>query len=243
MALNNNLGKIIFTDLSTYTPKETMGFYEFAFGWKYHEHNGYFMAYIENRQVSGLYETPSKFKEMGMPHFWMTYIQIDDLEKTVEKALNMGGIIELVDRENPFGPFALIRDPQGAGFTVYGGSQLDSRTKNTPNTLIWTELHISNVSNIIPFYKSIFEWKFRKAEDGKYNILTSENEHVADVLELSNSEKGKYEYWVNTFGVQNLNDTHERILKKGGQLISDEGIRRMYSDHSKQAFFYIQESE
>ena len=243
MELKNSLGKIIFTDLSTYSPKESMDFYKFVFEWKYYNDDDYFMAFLDNRKVSGLYETPLKFKQIGMPHFWMTYIQVDNLDLTVEKAREMGGIIELVEKENPFGPIALIRDPQGAGFTVYAGNQLDSRTANSAGTLIWNELHVSNVGNIKPFYESIFEWKFKEGLNRQYNVYTKGNEHVADVLEISIAEKGKYEYWVSTFGVKDLNHTHKKILKMKGQLISVEGSRRMYSDHSGQAFFYIQEVE
>ena len=55
------------------------------------------------------------------------------------------------------GKVALIRDPQGSGFTVYEGDQLThTRTLNEPGTLIWNELHVSNAAKVIPFYEGIF---------------------------------------------------------------------------------------
>jgi len=74
-----------FADLSTYSPKETIPFYENVFGWKYYETANYFTAYQGNKEVCGLYETPEKFKQMRMPHFWMTYIQVSDVEQTITK--------------------------------------------------------------------------------------------------------------------------------------------------------------
>ena len=107
--------KIIFADLSTYTPNKTIAFYETVFGWKYYSDNGYYIAYNDNKAIAGLYETPEKFKLMRMPHFWMTYIQVNSVAETVAKAKKLGAIIEMIDNNSPIGTVALIRDPQGAG--------------------------------------------------------------------------------------------------------------------------------
>ena len=48
----------IFADLSTYTPKETMAFYQTVFGWTYYEADGYYSAYKGDKEICGLYETP-----------------------------------------------------------------------------------------------------------------------------------------------------------------------------------------
>lgn len=233
---------VIFADLSTYTPKETISFYETIFGWKYYNDYDYYVAYKDDKEIAGLYETPQKFKQMRMPHFWMTYIQVSDLETTVAKAQALGGIIEMEQSMGNFGKVALIRDPQGAGFTVYQGEKLKStRTTNEINTLIWNELHISNAQNIIPFYEGIFDWKFEKRDDTHFQINNSAGEHVADALEIPNDYKGKYEYWVCTFGVENLQKTKAKVEKNGGTIIIDEGKRILMTDNSNEAFFYIKE--
>ena len=97
------LNSPFFADISTYTPHNTMSFYEPAFGWKYYKSNDYYAAYLGNTEVSGLYETPEKFKQMRMPHFWMTYIQVSNIEATVEEARGLGGIIELKYELGDFG--------------------------------------------------------------------------------------------------------------------------------------------
>ena len=232
----------IFADLSTYSLKGTISFYEHVFNWKYYKSNDYYLAYKGNKEVVGLYETPEKFKQMRMPHFWMTYIQVNDVSTTVEKARAIGGIIEMEQSLNDFGKVALIRDPQGAGFTIYEGSQLKStRTQNESDTLIWNELHVSNAQNIIPFYEGIFDWKFYEVSAGYFNVYNSKNEHIADTLGISNSDKGKYEYWVCVFGVSSLVDTKHKILNKGGAIINVDSERILFTDHSGEAFFYIQE--
>ncbi|MEM9918460.1 MAG: VOC family protein [Bacteroidota bacterium] len=235
------MNQIVFADLSTYTPEKTMAFYKAVFGWTFYNDHGYYLAYQQSREIIGLYETPEKFKQMRMPHFWMTYIQVENVGQTVAKVKALGGIIELVDESNPIGGVALIRDPQGAGFTIYDGNQLHTRTNNEVNTLVWNELHVSDMQKVKLFYQGLFDWIFYELARDHYQIYTSDEVHTADALNIPNEYKGKYEYWVCTFGVDDLDTSSETILKQGGSLIMDEGKRRLFTDDSGQAFFYIQE--
>lgn len=229
----------IFADLSTYSPEETISFYEKIFGWKYYKEYDYYTAYLDEKPVAGLYETPDKFKQMRMPHFWMTYIQVNNVSTTVDKARNLGGIIEMQEDIIGYGKVALIRDPQGAGFTVYEGDALQTtRTYDTPNTLIWNELHVSNINNVIPFYNGIFNWDIYIDEMGQAQILNDNKEHIGDILEVPNQLKGKYEYWVSSFGVQDLETTMQEILANNGSIVVNEGNRILFTDNSGQAFFY-----
>ena len=235
------LNSIIFADLSTYSPEKSMLFYERVFGWYYYKSNNYHNAFLGNNQVTGLYETPEKFKQMRMPHFWMTYMQVRDVSHAVSKAKALGGIIEMEQFLDNFGKIALIRDPKGAGFTVYEGEALKStRTEKNLNTLIWNELHVSDANTVIPFYEGIFNWKFQQENEHHFKVY-NQSEYIADVLEIQNDYKGKYEYWICTFGVDDLDTTTAKIISNGGKLIKDEGHRRLFTDHSGEAFFYTTE--
>lgn len=239
---NMKTNNIIFADLSTYNPKETIPFYETVFSWKYYNDYDYYTAYKGGKEIVGLYETPEKFKQMRMPHFWMTYIQVNNVESTVAKARELGGIIEMEQSMRGFGKMALIRDPQGAGFTIYEGESLKStRTENEVNTLIWNELHISNAQKIIPFYEGIFNWKFTETLSNYFEITNGNGEYIADALQIPNEFKGKYEYWVCTFGVADLQKTKDKILDNGGSIVINEGKRILFTDNSGEAFFYVQE--
>ncbi|MCT4665081.1 MAG: VOC family protein [Flavobacteriales bacterium] len=233
---------IIYSDLSTYTPKKTMQFYENVFGWKFSNEYNYYTAYINDEPIVGLYETPDKFKQMRMPHFWMTYIQVNDANKVVSKARELGGIIEMELEMPGFGKVALIRDLHGAGFTIYEGEYLNStRNYNTPNTLIWNELHVSDAQKIIPFYAGIFDWEIKIQDEHFFKIYNHQQEYIGDILEVPNSYKGKYEYWISSFCVNSLEKSKNDILKNGGELIVDEGNRMLMTDNSSQSFFYISE--
>lgn len=235
MVVNN----FIWADLSSYNPTKTKVFYEAVFGWKYYNIDNYFTAYLRSKEIVGLYETPPQFREMKMPSFWMSYIQVANVEKTVEKARELGGIIELVEIDTTIGNIALIRDTLGAGFTIYDGNAFNSRTKNEENTFIFNELHVSNATKAISFYKALFNWEFKETVKDNFAVYNSQKDHIATINEIPNSIKSKYEYWICVFGVKDVQKTLKIIEEHNGILIFDEGERLLCSDGSE-AFFYIQ---
>ncbi|CAM1343433.1 VOC family protein [Tenacibaculum amylolyticum] len=235
MVVNN----FIWADLSSYNPTKTKTFYEAVFGWKYYNIDNYFTAYLGPKEIVGLYETPLAFQKMKMPSFWMSYIQVSDVESTVEKARELGGIIELVEIDASIGNIALIRDTLGAGFTVYDGNAFNSRTKNEENTFIFNELHISDATKAISFYKALFDWEFTEISSNSFAVYNSQNEHIATINEIPNSIKSTYEYWICVFGVKDVQKTLKTIEKHNGTMVFDEGERLLCSDGSE-AFFYIQ---
>ncbi|MEX0288748.1 MAG: VOC family protein [Flavobacteriaceae bacterium] len=232
----------IFADLSTYNPEGSMAFYQNVFGWTFYRKADYYMAYLGDKEVAGLYETPQKFKQMRMPHFWMTYFRVAHLKESVAKAKALGGIIELDEEVRGFGKIALIRDPEGAGFTIYEGGKLkDTRTTQTKNTLVWNELHVSSADAVLPFYREVFGWKMEQKTAGYHTLTTAAGEHFGDILELTHDIKGKYNYWVCTFGVEELEKTKNKVLQNRGSLINEEPERILLTDDSGEAFFYIKQ--
>ncbi|MEQ6123750.1 VOC family protein [Pseudotenacibaculum sp. MALMAid0570] len=233
--------KFIWADLSSYSPNKTKRFYEEVFNWKYYDNNYYLTAYKGNQEVVGLYQTPEMFQKMKMPSFWMSYIQVESVVETVNKAKELGGVIELIDLKNPIGGVALIRDNLGAGFTIYEGNSLNSRTKSEPNTLIYNELQVSNIEKAVEFYQKLFSWKVEWNSKFSVTIYCNKtNEEIASIRQLDDSIRGKYEYWVCTFGVENLDKTINKIKKNQGIIVFNEDDKIMCSDGSE-AFFYIQE--
>ncbi|UJH66438.1 VOC family protein [Allomuricauda sp. SCSIO 65647] len=229
----------VFADLSTYELKTAQQFYANVFDWEYvTEDDLYHLATYQGKEISGLYETPQKFKDMNMPSFWMGYIQVENVQETVAKARAFGGIIELVDTENAIGDIALIRDPLGAGFTVYEGNQLASRYENAENALVWNELFISDLKKVQPFYEGVFSWSISPGNNHRHFILDSKEKQIGAIQEVSNELKGKYEYWGVFFAVDNVATTKQRVLQNGGSLIfEDENFTALADPFG--AFFHV----
>jgi len=230
--------QFVWTDLSTYQPGRSKSFYKAVFNWEYQEIEGYTLAYIANQAVCGIYETPPFFKKIGMPHFWMNYIAVQNLEETVNRAKGLKAIIEIENDSFYDGSIALIRDPLGAGFTLYEGNQLKSSQSLGHGHIKGRELHVSEVNRVSNFYSSLFDWDI-DVVDKKSIQVRKDNKHIVDIAEVDKAVKGKYEYWVTIFYVDDVKSSSKTIETLGGTLVSDEGYRRMYSDPMGEAFFYI----
>lgn len=234
------MSSFVWADLSTYSPETSKRFYERVFGWEFHDAGGYQVALKGSAEIAGLFETPDFFKQIKMPHFWMSYIAVEEVLPIVDMIGSFEGAkVELTD-DFYGGKVALIRDPQGAGFTIYDGGKLDSR-KMKAGHMVWNELHVSDASRVIPFYERLFGWTVVESESkDKFSILSPQREHLSDILVIPNEVKGKYEYWVCTFAVDDLGLARRRIEDNGGGVVMDEGERLMMHDDSGEAFFYIQ---
>ena len=175
-----------------------------------------------------------------MPHFWMSYFQVDDVSQTVAIAKQSGAIIEVKPTDFYDGKIALIRDPQGAGFTVYDGENLNFAAGPKKGTVAYNELHVSNANNVLEFYEKIFNWQFEKANGDKtYHAYDATQNWITSIKELPNTVKGKYEYWVITFDVEDVAAAVKQVEKWGGAVVAQDGKRVMVTDNSREAFFYL----
>jgi len=232
-------GSFIWTDLSTYHPKSSINFYQSVFEWNIEDEEGYHLASLGSSAISGIYETPPFFQKIKMPHFWMSYFQVDSVMETVALAGKLGAKVEIPSAEFFGGTIALIRDPQGAGFTVFEGKNLVFGSTDSVGSVLRTELHVSNLQNVVPFYSQLFEWNLTPLDDHHYRVETESNERVIELLQIDNERKGKYEYWTISFKTDDLVSTSKRIKDAGGSLISDEGHKKLFTDNSGEAFFYL----
>lgn len=231
----------IWTDLSTFDLKVSKDFYSKIFGWEYQQiDTNYHNAFKSKKEVSGLYLMPKAFVEMGMPSFWMSYIQVDSIADTVARAKTLGGKVELTESIEGFGSIALVRDPSGAGFTVYNGDQLNARTTDEEGAMVWNELFVSDADLVLNFYTQLFDWTCEETDDKRFLIYNSQGQNIAAIQQLDNEVKGKHEYWSVFFKVPNLDSTITKVLESGGSLIHRDNHAALLSD-SFDAMFQVVE--
>ncbi|WP_420604123.1 VOC family protein [Flagellimonas sp.] len=231
----------IWTDLSTFDLKVSKEFYSKIFGWGYQQvDTDYHYAYKSKKEVSGLYLMPETFVNMGMPSFWMPYIQVTSVAATVSKAQAMGGKVELTESTGDFGSIALIRDPSGAGFTVYDGNQLNGRTLDEENTMVWNELYVSDEGLVLEFYTHLFDWTIEETENKRFLVYNSQGQNITAIQQVDNEIKGKHEYWSVFFKVADINATIAKALEFGGKLIYQDNHSALLAD-SFDAMFQITE--
>lgn len=236
------MNHFVWVDLSTFSPESAERFYRGVFGWSYQDDgSGYRVTGVGEHPAAGLYEMPAFFKKINMPSFWMTYIRVADITQTVERAKALGAKIEL-EEDNRWGRVALIRDPAGAGFTCIEGEQLiAAQDARSAGRWCWSELMVSDLSKVEPFYTGVFGWTFREALDDRYDILDAQGQRIGSVQVAPNDIKGDKEFWAVYFRVDDLSQTRQAIERAGGEVIYEhantDGQHLLARDDQGAAFF------
>ncbi len=123
----DNIGAEVMNEPNTLTWAECISndvgksreFLTTLFGWEAEamdspEGGTYTLLKKDDRPACGLMDPPGE-----MPSFWLNYFAVADCDATVAKARELGAQIQREPTANPgVGRFALISDPQGAGFGI-----------------------------------------------------------------------------------------------------------------------------
>lgn len=116
---NPSFGKFCWNELSTSNVKAAQEFYGKIFGWEFVEldlGNGMLYTKIKSGEdeFGGMWQIPSDQKDQIQPH-WMAYITVDNLEKTLKQAEDLGATVKMpITKAGDYGRFAIIADPTGA---------------------------------------------------------------------------------------------------------------------------------
>ncbi len=119
-----SVGQFCWNELSTTDPKKAKEFYGKVFGWEFEEHPmgdmNYIMVKVNGKKASaGIWAIPKEMQSQIPPH-WMSYILVENLEKSLEKVTKLGGkVVRPATEAGDFGRFAIITDPTGAMIAIW----------------------------------------------------------------------------------------------------------------------------
>ena len=115
-------GEFCWNELITPHPEAAKPFYRDLFGWEFEEfpmldQAPYTMIKKGETSIGGLMQTPTG---QTIPPHWGNYINVENLEKTVDKAQALGGkILVNITSVGDFGRLAVIQDPTGANVSLW----------------------------------------------------------------------------------------------------------------------------
>ncbi|MEM7010409.1 MAG: VOC family protein [Verrucomicrobiota bacterium] len=249
----------VWTDLSTYDLRGSTRFYSKVFGWKTWDLGrfkasaddqfgmgqvSYQIAALGNDPVAGIFDMPPFFQKIKMPPFWMSYLAVDHLDEVVARARSIEGAI--VDVEpTPFseGRMALIRDPLGAGFTVYDGPSIDSKGDGSQNgRMIWNELITASIAKVETFYEEVLG--LRLVRDDSYEgervkVHNAEGKEIAGIQEVDESIRTQKVYWLPFFSVESLSIFETKLQAANGRIVSQTD----FGNDANTALAYDEEGE
>ena len=234
-------GQFIWCALSTFRPEVTQPFYADLLGWRFGG-GDYALAKSGGHPMAALFPMPQTFRDIGMPSFWMSYIGVREVEAAVASAEALGGKVEI--GPSPFeggGRYALIRDPLGAGFTVYEGGALGGG-RPAPGRRRGHGLFVSDAQRVMPFYEALFGWTFG-AEQGSTRPILRDGRPIAHLHDLPDpAVRGKEEYWAVLFDAPR--GAGARLDSLGGHAVAEvdlpEGRATLAADPDGGHFFLLE---
>jgi predicted enzyme related to lactoylglutathione lyase len=117
-AVFNEPGALCWNELATRDLDAAATFYGRTLGWRGETDDaGYTQWMLNGHAVGGMVRMNEEWPA-EMPAHWMVYFAVEDVEDAASRASELGGTVMVPPTDTPVGPFSVIRDPHGAGFSI-----------------------------------------------------------------------------------------------------------------------------
>jgi uncharacterized protein len=110
-------------ELTTRDPQHSVEFYGAVFGWTATllptaGPNDYTEFHVADRGIAGMMPMVGDAWPADLPNHWMVYFAVDDCDAAVAKVEALDGEVIMPPKDVPPGTFAVVKDPQGAVFSI-----------------------------------------------------------------------------------------------------------------------------
>jgi uncharacterized protein len=224
--------KFVWYDVMTTDVEAAKTFYSSVIGWRCEDSGQtgqpYTLCYAGDVQVGGIFAIPEHAK--GMPPVWMGYIGVSDVDAYALKITQAGGTVWREPADIPgVGRFAVVADPNGAGFIIFKGN-MDAGPAPAPfmatGHVGWNELHCGNLEQDWAFYSGLFGWQKGFAHDmgpewGLYQTFgeTSAPPGMGGVMKKMASSP--MPHWTYYFSVGDILAGAQRVKDNGGTVVME----------------------
>lgn len=205
-------------------------FYSAVLGWSVTdagmEEFTYHLASMGDAMVAGLMEMPDDVA--GMPPAWMLYFAVEDADVAVSKMTAAGALVHRPVTPIPgTGRFAILADPQGAGFGILepapmedGPQQGRAFDPSRPGLGNWNELVSSDRKAAMRFYCDQFGWTPSQVMDmgdmGSYDLFAWNGADIGAMMAIQPGMPPVGGFWMPYFGVEQIEAAMDRVKQAGG---------------------------
>ena len=172
-----------------------------------------------------------------LPLQWMPHIQVADVARSVERALELGGSEALHARgDDGKSQWAVLLDPNGAAFGLIpvvskdevplreGAASRDEAASF--DCISWLDLTVANASATRDFYQKVVGWSVQDVEmqdtSGRYadyRMLGDDGSPAAGVCHARGVNIGLPPIWMLYLPVGDLAESLRRVREGGGTII------------------------
>lgn len=116
-------GVFCWNELATTNLEAAKKFYSNVFGWKFTQKDmgdtSYTLIKLNDKEFGGIWSIP-KDREREISPRWISYILVENLDESLEKARQNGAlIVKPATQAGDFGRFGIIADPAGAHIALW----------------------------------------------------------------------------------------------------------------------------
>lgn len=223
-------GSFFWYDLMSTDMQASAKFYGDVLGWSAEPQGGgmeYTAFTLNGRGIAGLMPLPEDFAKAGGRPAWMGYIYVEDVDAMVSRLQAEGGKLHKGPITVPgIIRFAVVADPQGAGFLIAEPLVKEAPPPlalGTPGTIGWHELYALDGKTAWPFYEKLFGWTKDQAMDmgamGVYQLFKTGGEAAMGAM-MTKPPQIPVPHWGFYFNVATLDAAMERVKAGGGSILN-----------------------
>lgn len=244
-------GTFCWVELSTTDTEAAKAFYGSLFGWETEDSPAgggvYTMCKKGDVSVAAIQSLQEEMRSQGHPPFWMSYVNVDDVDASAAKAEELGGRIlappfDVMD----VGRMAVVQDPTKAALALWqAASHPGAGIVGEPGALCWNELSTADVETAHAFYTGLFGWTSEKQDMGRfvYTVFSTAGRQVAGMAPLTPEMGPMPPSWGVSFAVEDVDGDAGRIKDLGGNVVMPPmdfpGGRFAVASDPQGAFFSI----
>ena len=215
-------------DVMTTDTKAAEAFYRAVMGWTTADSGmpgqAYTLLSVGPTMIGGLMAIPEDARKMGVQPTWMGYIGVDDVDDYAKRVAAAGGTVHKPPQDIPgVGRFAVVADPDGAGFILFKGASDQTPAPvapMTPGHIGWHELRAGNGERAFAFYAGLFGWTKSEAIDmgpmGTYQLFAAGDQAIGGMM--TKMPDMPVPHWLYYFAVDDIDAAAASATSSGGKL-------------------------
>ncbi|MGF1504604.1 MAG: VOC family protein [Chloroflexi bacterium] len=214
-------GTFCWADLTSTDAKAATTFYKDLMGWEstdlpMGEGRVYTMFSCDGHETAAL----SQATEEGMPSFWTSYIDVDDVDALVDRVKELGGTL----MHEPFdvfdnGRMMVITDPSGGTVALWQAKErIGAGLVNTAGAMSWNELATRDVEAAMTFFSGLLGWTFDKQDGMDYWVIKNKGRSNGGILKMTEDWGEMPPHWMVYFSINELDAALEKVKELGGNV-------------------------
>jgi uncharacterized protein len=120
--LVNAPGALVWNELASNDLDSASAFYSALFGWEIAQFPGTEQVYFSIKRDGASNGGMRTVEPPGVPPHWLVYFGVEDLERALARARELGGVVHAGPIDIQMARIAIVADPQGAVFALYDGT-------------------------------------------------------------------------------------------------------------------------